>query len=113
MAPQGTREIRNVGGGGVSDSELGRRLTNAGYIFAPSRAGKHFWVQPGTSRRLPEDQAYKLVRKEERCLLVEAGWERVGIEGDAYWRRPDSGLLYPRGPAVDALRSMGEKEMEA
>ena len=97
----------------MSDSEVGRRLTNAGYVFAPSRAGKHFWVQPGTGRRLPEDHAYKLVREEERRLLVEAGWERIEIEGDAYWRRPDSGRLYPRGPAVDALRAMGEKEMEA
>jgi hypothetical protein len=106
MEPQGAREIRNVGGGGVSDSEVGRRLTNAGYIFAPSRAGKRFWVQPGTGRRLPEDHAYKWVRKEERRRLVEAGWERVEIEGspETYWCRPDTGRLYPERPAVDALQ---------
>jgi hypothetical protein len=89
----------------VSDGEVARRLRYAGYVFAPSRSGKHFWEQPGTGRRLPEDHAFALVREEETRLLREAGWERVEIEGEAYWRRPDTGRLYPRGPAVDVLRA--------
>lgn len=27
------------------------------------------------------------------------------VGGEAYWRRPDSGRLYPRGPAVEVLRA--------
>jgi hypothetical protein len=29
----------------------------------------------------------------------------VEMGGDTYWRRPDSGRLYPPGPAVDVLRA--------
>ena len=96
----------------MTGSEVGRRLTNAGYVFDPSRSGKHLWVQPGTDKRLPEEHAYKLVRDEERRRLVEAGWQRVEIEGspEAYWRRPDTGRLYPRGPAFDVLRAVEAKE---
>ncbi len=89
--------------GGVS--EIARRLQLAGYGFEPSPAGKHLWRQPETDRLMPEDEAFKLVREEERHKLEEAGWERVEIEGSAFWRRPDTGRLYPRGPAVDVLRA--------
>jgi hypothetical protein len=89
----------------VSESEVARRLRYAGYTFEPSRAGKHFWVEPTTGRRLPEDRAFVQVLKEERRLLDEAGWERVEVEGEYYWRRPGTGHLYPRGPAVDVLRA--------
>jgi hypothetical protein len=34
----------------------------------------------------------------------------VEIEGDAYWRKPDSGRLYPQGPAVDVQRAQEERE---
>ena len=93
----------------MSEGEVARRLRYAGYVFERSPAGKHFWVEPGTGRRLPEDHAFALVREEERHLLIEAGWERVEVEGEAYWRRPDTGRLYPRGPAVDVLRAQQEK----
>ena len=89
----------------MSEGEVARRLRYAGYVFERSRAGKHFWVEPGTGTRLPEDRAFARVREEEMLLLIEAGWERVEIGGDAYWRRPDTGRLYPRGPAVDVLRA--------
>ena len=89
----------------MSESEVARRLRYAGYTFEPSRAGKHFWVEPATGRRLPEDRAFVQVLKEERRLLDEAGWERVEVEGEYYWRRPGTGHLYPRGPAVDVLRA--------
>lgn len=93
----------------MSEGEVPRRLRYAGYEFSPSRSGKHFWVEPGTGRRLPEDSAFALVREQELRLLTEAGWERVEMGGDTYWRRPDSGRLYPPGPAVDVLRAQEEK----
>src|SRR3712207_8499537 len=89
----------------VMEGEVARRLRYAGYAFEPSRSGKHFWVEPGTGRRIPEDHAFAMVREEETRLLVEAGWVRVEIGGEAYWRRPDTGRLYPPGPAVDVLRT--------
>jgi hypothetical protein len=96
----------------VSRGEVEHRLTNAGYVFAPSRSGKHFWVQPGTGRRLPEELAFKLVREEDCRRLAEAGWESVEIGGspETYWCRPDTGRLYPEGPAVDVLRQVEARE---
>jgi hypothetical protein len=94
----------------MSRGELAERLRSSGYVFAPSRSGKHLWEQPRTGRTLPEDHAFKLVREEERQLLSEAGWVPVEIEGHAYWRKPDSGRLYPQGPAVDALRAQKDRE---
>jgi hypothetical protein len=93
----------------VSEGEVARRLRYAGYVFERSPAGKHFWVEPRTGTRLPEDHAFARLRKEEGLLLTEAGWERVEVEGDHYWRRPDTGRLYPRGPAVDVLRARQEE----
>jgi hypothetical protein len=94
----------------VSESEVGRRLRAAGYVFAPSRAGKHLWVAPETGKRLPEDRAFALVREEERRLLIEAGWESVEVAGETYWRRPDTGRLYPPAPAMDVLRHYQDLE---
>ena len=88
----------------MSQGEVSRRLRLAGYSFEPSRAGKHLWRDPRGSGLLPEDQAFRQVREEERRLLEEMGWELVEMEGDTFWRRPDTGYLYPRGPAVDVLR---------
>ncbi len=59
---------------------------------------------------MPEDEAFKVVRQEERRKLEEAGWVREEVEGQAFWRRPDTGRLYPRGPAVDVLRAQEEVE---
>jgi hypothetical protein len=94
----------------MSQGEVAERLRSSGYVFAPSRSGKHLWEQPRTGRTLPEDHAFKLVREEERQLLSEAGWVPVEIEGHAYWRKPDSGRLYPQGPAVDVLRAQKDRE---
>jgi hypothetical protein len=90
----------------VSESENQRRLRRAGYEFEPSRAGKHLWRQPGTERLLPEDHALVLVQQEEARMLEEAGWELVEGGREKYWRRPDSGHLYPRGQAYDVMRSL-------
>ena len=94
----------------MSEGEAAERLRSSGYVFAPSRSGKHYWEKPGTGRRLPEAHAFTLVREEEMQLLSEAGWVPVEIEGYAYWRKPDSGYLYPQGPAVDALRARRDRE---
>ena len=93
----------------MSEGETQRRLRKAGYEFEPSRAGKHLWRHPVTERLLPEDYALQLVRQEEERMLEEAGWEPVGDESERYWRRPDTGHLYPRGPAYDVMKSL-EKE---
>jgi hypothetical protein len=93
----------------MSESEVSRRLRYAGYVLQRSATGKHLWVQPGLGTRLPEDRAFALVQEEEMYLLTEAGWERVEVEGEHYWRRPDSGRLYPGGPAVDVLRAQQEE----
>jgi hypothetical protein len=90
--------------------EVSRRLGLAGYGFEPSSSGKHLWRQPETGRLLPEDEAFRMVRQEERELLKAAGWERVEVDAQAFWRRPDTGRLYPRGPAVDVLRAHEEEE---
>ena len=93
----------------MSESEVARRLRYAGYVFQRSTTGKHLWVEPTTGARLSEERAFALVREEERRLLTEAGWERVEVEGEHYWRRPDTGRLYPGGPAIDVLRAQQEK----
>ena len=90
----------------VSDNQ--RRLRRAGYEFEPSRTGKHLWRQPGTERLLPEDHALHLVQQEEERMLEEAGWELVEDERQRYWRRPDTGHLYPRGQAYDVMQGLEE-----
>jgi hypothetical protein len=42
----------------------------------------------------------ELERREEQ-ELEDAGWEQVEVQGRTYWCRPDTGHLYPRGPAYD------------
>ena len=90
-------------------SENRRRLEAAGYVFEPSKAGKHLWRQPDTDRLLPEDHAAGLVKREEAHRLEE-GWERVEVEGGTCWRRPSSGHLYPRGAAYDVMWRIEEEE---
>jgi hypothetical protein len=50
------------------------------------------------------------VRQEEARRLKEAGWEPVEGGRETYWRRPDTGRLYPRGPAYDVIRGLEEEE---
>ena len=45
---------------------------------------------------------------EVRSRLAEAGWETVVFEGTSYWRRPDTGRMYPQEPAYDVLRRVEE-----
>jgi hypothetical protein len=47
------------------------------------------------------------VERREEQDLEGAGWERVVVEGHAYWRKPDSGHLFPRGAAYDVHKREG------
>lgn len=50
-----------------------------------------------------------LIGEMQARRLEEARWEPVEIEGETYWRRPDSGRLYPRGAAYDLVEQGGEE----
>ncbi len=85
-------------------AEQQRRLEREGFTLEVTRAGKRFWREPGTERRLSVDHAVELVRRKEARTLEEAGWEREEEVGrETYWRRPDSGYLYPQGAAYDVV----------
>jgi hypothetical protein len=83
------------------DPEGERRLTDAGFVSEESRTGKRLWRDPETGRITPGGSALYRVERAEEVELEETGWERVEIEGETYWCKPDSGHLYPRGPAYD------------
>ena len=50
------------------------------------------------------------INTEGERRLKEAGWERVEAQGRISWRRPDTGHLYPRGPAYDVHKREGGAE---
>lgn len=79
------------------------RLEAAGFALEVTPAGKRFWREPETGRRVSGDHAAELVRKSEEQRLLDEGWEPVEVEGETYWRRPGSGRLYPREAAYDLL----------
>jgi hypothetical protein len=83
--------------------EARRRLEAAGWRREERAYGKVFWKEPASGRRLSEDHAMNLIGEMQTRRLEEAGWEPVEVEGETYWRRPDSGRLYPRGAAYDLL----------
>lgn len=85
-------------------SEQQRRLEREGFMLEVNPAGKRLWREPGTGRRLSGDHAFELLRRKEARTLEEEGWERVEEVGqETYWRRPDSGHLYPQGAAYDVV----------
>jgi hypothetical protein len=92
------------------DAEGERRLTQAGFLPVESRVGKRRWEDPDTGREMPGGTALDKVERGEEQELEEAGWERVEIEGESYWCKPDSGHLYPRGAAYDTHRREGGAE---
>ena len=87
-----------------TSKETAHRLQEAGYVLEVTPAGRRCWRQPGTGQLLSGDHAAELLRLEEVRTLEEAGWERVEDEADTYWRRPDTGRLYPRGAAYDVAK---------
>lgn len=52
-----------------------------------------------------EPEVASLDQEAEQRELEEAGWERVYRQGKLLWRHPESGGLYPQGPAVRRLRT--------
>ena len=79
------------------------RLEEAGYVLEVASTGRRCWREPGTGLLLSGDHAAELLRQEEVRTLEEAGWERVEDEAETYWRRPDTGRLYPRRAAYDVV----------
>ena len=103
-----------MGAGGMSerriDTEGERRLKEAGFLPEDSHLGKRRWRDPETGRVIPGGVALDKVERREEQELEEAGWERVEIKGETYWCKPDSGYLYPRGPAYDVHKREGGAE---
>ena len=59
----------------------------------------HGWEEPKAKpETVPVD-----VESQER-QLEEAGWEPVERMGKRVWRHPETGHLYPQGPALKRLR---------
>jgi hypothetical protein len=52
---------------------------------------------------MEEPEVAPLDQEAEQRELEEAGWERVYRQGKLLWRHPESGSLYPQGPAVRRL----------
>jgi hypothetical protein len=94
-----------MGAGGMSerhiDAEGERRLMEADFLPEESHVGKRRWKDPDTGRAMPGDAALDQVERREEQELEEAGWEQVEVQDRHYWRRLDTGHLYPRGPAYD------------
>ena len=86
------------------DADGERRLREAGFVPEASSTGKQRWQDPKTGRMIPGANALEEVKRREAGDLEEAGWELEEVEGETYWRRPDSGRLYPRGAAHDLLK---------
>lgn len=82
------------------DTENRRALEAAGWGITDTKAGKRFWQHSATGERRVEDAALELLRQEQVRKLRKAGWEPVEVEGHTYWRKPDSGRLYPRRAAL-------------
>jgi hypothetical protein len=91
-----------------TSAEDAQRLKEAGYVLEVAPTGKRCWREPGTGQLLSGDRARELLRLEEVRTLEEAGWERVEDEADTYWRRPDTGRLYPRGAAYYVAKQREE-----
>ena len=95
---------RRVGG------EEQRRLEREGFRLEINPAGKRLWREPGTDQRVSGDHAMELLKQKEARTLEKAGWERVEEVGrETYWRRPDSGHLYPQGAAYDVILGAQEE----
>ncbi len=94
---------------GRVDTVQQQMLEREGFTLEVTPAGKHYWREPETGRRLSPSGAAEIVRKKEVRRLGEAGWEPVEVEGETYWRKPSSGHLYPRSAAYDLLFRAAEE----
>jgi hypothetical protein len=91
-----------------TSAEVARRLEEAGFRLEVAPTGKRWRREPGTGHLLSVDHAAKFLRRGEERALEQAGWKRVNIEGEAYWRKPDSGHLYPQKAVHEVMRSTEE-----
>lgn len=82
------------------NTENQRVLEAAGWELVETKSGKRFWQHPDMEEERAEDAALEMLHQEQSHKLRSAGWEPVELEGRAYWRRPDSGYLYPRRAAL-------------
>ena len=87
------------------DAEGERRLREAGFVPEVSPTGKQRWQDPEMGRMIPGANALEEAKRREARDLEQAGWEREEVDGETYWRRPDSGRLYPRDAAHDILKN--------
>ncbi len=82
------------------NTENREALEAAGWVLMESKSGKRFWEHAATGERRVEDAALERVRQQQSRKLRKAGWEPVEVDGHTYWRKPDSGYLYPRRAAL-------------
>lgn len=92
------------------DTESRRALEAAGWELVERKSGKRFWRHPNTEEERVEDAALELLHQEQSRKLRGGGWEPVVVEGHTYWRRPDSGHLYPRRAALYVENRRGGNE---
>jgi hypothetical protein len=58
----------------------------------------------GREERKEEPETVPVDVESQERQLAEAGWEPVERMGKRVWRHPETGHLYPHGPAVQRLR---------
>ena len=58
----------------------------------------------GPEEHYDEPRSVPLAVESQERQLEEAGWEPVERMGKRVWRHPETGHLYPQGPAVQRLR---------
>ena len=58
----------------------------------------------GRQERKDEPESVPVDVESQERLLKEAGWESVDRMGKRVWRHPETGHLYPQGPALQRLR---------
>src|SRR4028119_2267638 len=86
------------------DPETGRMVPGANALAEAKRRGARNLAQAGRGGGGGEEaggwgpgaSALEGAKRREARNLEQAGWEREEVDGETYWRRPDSGRLYPR-----------------
>jgi hypothetical protein len=53
---------------------------------------------------IDEPEVVSVDQEAEQQDLEDAGWVRLYRQGKLLWQHPESGHLYPRGPAIRRLR---------
>ena len=85
-------------------------LEAAGWELFETKPGKRFWRNRATGEKRVEDAVLERLRQERTRKLRKAGWKAVSVEGDIYWRNPDTSHLYPEQAALYAEDLRREKK---